>query len=68
MRETSGERAVVLGEGEVFVVPKGVEHKPVTTAEAHILMLEPAGTATTGDARDVPSYIPLTTGRDVTAG
>ena len=40
---------VVLNEGELFVVPKGVEHKPVAENECHILLVEPAGTVNTGD-------------------
>jgi mannose-6-phosphate isomerase-like protein (cupin superfamily) len=40
---------VALGPGEVFVVPKGVEHCPVAEDEAHILLIEPAGTPNTGD-------------------
>jgi len=41
---------VVLGPGEVFVVPKGVEHCPVAEEETHILLIEPMGTPNTGDA------------------
>jgi len=33
----------------MFVVPKGLEHKPVTERECHILLVEPAGTVNTGD-------------------
>ena len=40
---------VELNEGEMFVVPKGVEHKPVAENECHILLIEPAGTVNTGD-------------------
>ena len=40
---------VVLNEGEMFVVPKGVQHKPVAENECHILLIEPAGTVNTGD-------------------
>jgi len=40
---------VMLSEGEMFVVPKGVEHKPVARSECHILLIEPAGTVNTGD-------------------
>ena len=40
---------VVLSEGEMFVVPKGMEHKPVAEHECHIVLVEPAGTANTGD-------------------
>jgi mannose-6-phosphate isomerase-like protein (cupin superfamily) len=42
--------AVQLGPGEVFVVPKGVEHRPVAEDEAHVLLIEPCGTPNTGDA------------------
>jgi mannose-6-phosphate isomerase-like protein (cupin superfamily) len=41
---------VTLGPGEMFVVPKGVEHCPVAEDEAHLLLIEPAGTPNTGDA------------------
>ncbi|TXC97719.1 cupin domain-containing protein [Streptomyces sp. ISID311] len=41
---------VVLGPGELFVVPRGVEHCPVADEETAILLLEPAGTLNTGDA------------------
>ncbi|MDI3404774.1 cupin domain-containing protein [Streptomyces cavernicola] len=41
---------VVLEPGELFVVPRGVEHCPVADEETAILLLEPAGTLNTGDA------------------
>jgi mannose-6-phosphate isomerase-like protein (cupin superfamily) len=41
---------VELGEGELFVVPRGVEHCPVADEEAHILLIEPRGTPNTGDS------------------
>ncbi|HUF00207.1 MAG TPA: cupin domain-containing protein [Anaerolineales bacterium] len=40
---------VLLHGGEMFVVPKGLEHKPVAYQECHILLVEPAGTVNTGD-------------------
>jgi len=40
---------VSLNEGELYVVPKGVEHKLVAEKECHILLVEPAGTVNTGD-------------------
>jgi mannose-6-phosphate isomerase-like protein (cupin superfamily) len=43
---------VTLNEGEMFVVPKGVEHMPVAEHECHILLVEPAGTVNTGDVVD----------------
>lgn len=44
------DRDVELREGELFVVPRGVEHCPVADEEAHILLIEPSGTPNTGDA------------------
>ncbi|MFJ3671117.1 cupin domain-containing protein [Streptomyces sp. NPDC090106] len=41
---------VVLGPGQLFVVPRGVEHCPRAEEETAILLLEPAGTLNTGDA------------------
>ena len=43
------DREVRLGEGELFVVPKGVEHFPVAADEAELLLIEPHGTPNTGD-------------------
>ena len=40
---------VVLGPGEMFVVPKGVEHCPVAEEEVHMLLIEPTGTPNSGD-------------------
>ena len=40
---------VVLGPGELYVVPKGVEHCPFAEEETHVLLIEPAGTPNTGD-------------------
>ena len=39
---------VSLNEEEMYVVPKGVEHKPVAQEECHILLVEPAGLVNTG--------------------
>jgi mannose-6-phosphate isomerase-like protein (cupin superfamily) len=46
------QESVVLNEGEMYVVPKGVEHKPAAESECHILLVEPAGTVNTGDVVD----------------
>ncbi len=43
------EETVTLKEGEMFVVPMDVEHRPVARSEAHILLIEPTGTPNTGD-------------------
>ncbi|GAB5460440.1 MAG: cupin domain-containing protein [Hoeflea alexandrii] len=40
---------VVLGPGEMYVVPKGVEHCPRADEETHLVIIEPAGTPNTGD-------------------
>ena len=40
---------VHLGPGDLYVVPRGVEHRPVAAEEAHLLLIEPAGTPNTGD-------------------
>jgi mannose-6-phosphate isomerase-like protein (cupin superfamily) len=44
------DRDVELEEGELFVVPAGVEHCPRADEEAHVLLIEPRGTVNTGDA------------------
>ena len=43
---------IELDEGEFFIVPRGVEHKPVAAAETHVLLLEPASTLNTGNVRN----------------
>jgi mannose-6-phosphate isomerase-like protein (cupin superfamily) len=44
------DRTVTLRQGEMFVVPRGVDHRPVAREEVHILLIEPTGTPNTGDA------------------
>jgi mannose-6-phosphate isomerase-like protein (cupin superfamily) len=57
------ERSVLLAQGSVFVVPRGVEHKPSSAAGASILMFEPSGTSSVGDRHDpVPDHVDATTG------
>jgi len=43
------DRSVTLHAGEHFVVPRGVEHRPVASEEVHVLLIEPTGTPNTGD-------------------
>lgn len=43
------ENEVVLNEGEFFIVPKGVEHRPVAAEEVHIMLIEPKTTLNTGN-------------------
>jgi len=40
---------VTLGPGELFVVPKGAEHRPVAEEEVHLLLIEPTGMPNTGN-------------------
>ncbi len=56
-----------LGQGDVYVVPKGTEHKPASAAGADILMFEPAQTLTTGDWHEgeIPAHVDSTTGHDL---
>lgn len=63
LREDGCERRVVLGRGAVFVVPRGVEHRPSAPDGAAILMVEPSGTSSVGDRHDaVPEHVDATTG------
>jgi mannose-6-phosphate isomerase-like protein (cupin superfamily) len=58
-----GERTIELQAGEMFVVPRGTEHKPSSPGGA-ILMFEPSGTSSTGDRHegDIPAHVHSTTG------
>ncbi|HJQ39467.1 MAG TPA: cupin domain-containing protein [Thermoanaerobaculia bacterium] len=51
---------VHLGEGEMFIVPRGVEHCPLAHEEAHILMFEPAGTLNTGNLQNERTFEAIT--------
>lgn len=46
------DRDVRLREGEMFVVPRGVEHKPVAEEEAHLMTIELEGQPSTGNVRN----------------
>lgn len=48
--DLEGEESVTVAEGELFVVPAGVKHRPRATREAKVLLLEPATVVNTGDA------------------
>ncbi len=57
------DRTVTLAPGELFVVPKGVEHKPQSATGASLLLFEPTGTTNTGTtAEALPDHIDTTTG------
>lgn len=43
---------VPIHEGEFYIVPRGVEHKPVAEEETHIMLFEPASTLNTGNIRN----------------
>ncbi|QMV18528.1 cupin domain-containing protein [Granulicella sp. 5B5] len=45
------DRIVTLRPGEMFIVPRGVEHCPRALEETHLLLMEPTGTPNTGDAK-----------------
>jgi len=53
------DRDVVLGPGELFVVPKGVEHCPKAEEETHVLLIEPRDTVNTGDAGGAKTVEPI---------
>jgi mannose-6-phosphate isomerase-like protein (cupin superfamily) len=44
------DRTIHLGPGELFIVPQGVEHRPVAAEEVQVLLMERTGTPNTGDA------------------
>lgn len=57
------ERTVRLGQGDVFVVPKGARHKPSSGGGARIMVIEPSGTSSVGDRHEeVPDHVDATTG------
>ncbi len=59
-----GERTVELHQGDVFVVPRGTEHRP-TSPGGSILMFEPTGTSSTGDRHEgeLPDHVDSTVGQ-----
>lgn len=54
-------KSIALSEGEMIIVPKGVEHRPVAAAEAWILLFEPAGTVNTGNVHNEKTTTDLQT-------
>ena len=51
-REDGHEREVWIEAGELIIVPRGVEHRPVASEEAQVLLFEPASTLNTGNVED----------------
>ncbi|WP_030303196.1 cupin domain-containing protein [Streptomyces katrae] len=64
LREDGVERCVTLHRGDTYVVPRGIEHKPVSDEESHII--EPTGTLTVGDTHEeIPDHVDATAGHHV---
>ena len=51
LRDGPQESTVTLGPGQMFIVPKGVEHRPRAVGEVHLLLIEPTGTPNSGDVQ-----------------
>ncbi|GAA4972081.1 cupin domain-containing protein [Pseudonocardia tropica] len=67
IRDDGNTHFVRLGPKDVYVVPRGVEHRPSADAEAVVLLIERAGTLSTGDfAGETPDHITST--RGISAG
>ena len=50
LRDSTGTASdVELNPGELYIIPRGVEHRPVAVDEVHLLLIEPPGTPNTGD-------------------
>ena len=67
LRDADGrETTVTLRRNDIFVVPRGTEHKP-SSPGGSIRMFEPAGTLNVGDRHEgeIPDYIDTTTGHDL---
>jgi mannose-6-phosphate isomerase-like protein (cupin superfamily) len=66
LREDGHERLVTLRTGDVFVVPKGTEHKP-SSPGASVMMFGPSGTVSTGDRHkgEIPDYVDSTSGHAI---
>ncbi|WP_426748614.1 cupin domain-containing protein [Myxococcus faecalis] len=53
------ERTVEVAPGELIIIPRGVEHRPVAEEEVHVLLFEPASTLHTGNVREERTADPL---------
>ena len=51
------DQTIDLAEGEFFIVPRGVEHRPVAESETHVLLFEPAGTLNTGNIQNERTFV-----------
>lgn len=52
LRMEMRDRTVDVEPGELIIIPRGVEHRPVAEEEVHVLLFEPASTLNTGNVRD----------------
>lgn len=52
LRENGVERTVWIEEGEMIIVPRRVEHRPVADEEAQVMLFEPASTLNTGNVKN----------------
>ena len=57
--EADAERSVEINPGEVFVVPRGVMHKPVAKSEVELVLFEPASTLNTGNVENERTQVEL---------
>lgn len=53
------EADVELGPGDLYVVPRGVEHRPVADEEVHLLLIEPTGVPNTGDVKTAAEKVAI---------
>ncbi|WGP06211.1 cupin domain-containing protein [Bacillus subtilis] len=66
LRLPETETVVHLERHDVFVVPRGIEHRPESATGAAVMLFEPTGTLSTGDYQgEIPEHITSTTGRSL---
>ena len=53
------DKIVVLGPGELVIVPRGIEHRTAADEEADVILLEPAGVLNTGNVTDETFTAPM---------
>jgi len=59
--ETESNQSIWIEEGEMIIVPRGMEHRPVAEEECHVLLFEPASTLNTGNVENELTVHKLTT-------
>ena len=59
LREDGQEREIWIEEGEMIVIPRGVDHRPVADEEAQVLLFEPASTLNTGNVNNELTQLDL---------